>query len=116
MLVAAEPTREEGLSVHMLPDRVARIRGEHGGFTIADPATKERGATYAKPKELLAYFLGLPASVQKNGIWIVTTHPSSYSEAEETTLKSLAVLAAEKKVPIYTCRASERPNGWKRLD
>ena len=116
MLVAAEPTREGGLSVHMLPDRVAKISGEHGGFTVTDPATKHRGATYAEPKELLAYFLGLPASVQQNGIWIVTTHPSSYSENEEVTLKALAALCAEKKVPIYTCRASELPKGWKRLE
>jgi hypothetical protein len=116
LLVAAEPTREGGLSVHMLPDRVAKISGEHGGFTVTDPATKHRGATYAEPKELLAYFLGLPASVQQNGIWIVTTHPSSNSEAEETTLKALGALCAEKKVPIYFCRASELPKGWRRLE
>jgi hypothetical protein len=116
MLVAAEPTRDGGLSVHMLPDRVAKISGEHGGFTVTDPATKQSGATYGEPKELLAYFLTLPASVQQNGIWIVTTHPSSYSEAEENTLKALAVLGAEKKIPIYTCRASELPKGWKRLE
>jgi hypothetical protein len=113
---AAEPAREAGLSVHMLPDRVAKISGAHGGFTVTDPATKQRGTTYAEPKELLAYFGGLPASVQQNGIWIVTTHPSSYSENEEATLKALATLCTEKKIPLYTCRASELPKGWRRLE
>ena len=42
LLVAAEPNREAGLSVHMLPDRVAKIGGEHGGFTVTDPTTKAR--------------------------------------------------------------------------
>ena len=72
ILIAAEATREGGLSAHMLPERIARISGEKGGFTVADPSTKDRGDTYAKPEELLAYFVGLPASVQQNGIWIVT--------------------------------------------
>ncbi len=71
MLIAAEPTREGDLSVHMLPDRVAKIIGEHGGFTVTDPATKQRGTTYAHPAELLTYFQRLPPSVRQNGIWIV---------------------------------------------
>ena len=111
-LVAAEPTREGGLSVHMLPDRVAKISGEHGGFTVTDPATKERGTTYPQPKELLTYFQHLPAAVQQNGIWIVTTHPDSYSESEQAKLQALIALCTEKKIPIYTCRASELPKGW----
>jgi hypothetical protein len=114
ILVAAEPSREAGLSVHMLPDRVAKISREHGGFTVTEPATKAKGATYAEPKELFTYFQGLPAATQQNGIWIVTTHPTSYSEAEQAKLKALITLCADKSIPIYTCRGSELPNGWKR--
>ena len=40
-VLAAEPARESGLSVHMLPERVARIGGQHGGFSVTDPITKE---------------------------------------------------------------------------
>jgi hypothetical protein len=116
MLIAAEPTREGGLSVHMLPDRVAKINGEHGGFKVTDPATKQRGTTYAHPEELLTYFQRLPASVRQNGIWIVSTHPSSYSESEQAKLMALSALCTEKKIPIYTCRASELPKGWRRLE
>ena len=61
-------------------------------------------------------FRGLPASVRQNGIWIVTTHPSSYSESEQATLKALSALCAERKIAIYTCRASELPEGWRRLE
>ena len=42
----------------MLPDRVARNIGGHGGFTVTDPATRQRGTTYAHPEELLTYFQG----------------------------------------------------------
>src|SRR5215213_3051346 len=111
MFLAAEPTREGGLTVHMLPDHVAKISGGRGGFTIKDPP-----AAYAEPKDLLTYFQGLPASVRENGIWIVTTHPSSYSEAEQSKLKSLGALCAEQKIPVFTCRGAELPNGWKRLE
>ena len=114
VLTAAEPSREAGLSVHMLPDRVAKISGGHGGFTVTDPATKTKGATYAEPKELFAYFQSLPAPTQQNGIWIVTTHPTSYSGGEQAKLKALVTLCADKTIPIYTCRGSELPNGWKR--
>lgn len=113
-LIAAEPTREAGLSVHMLPDRVAKISGERGGFTVTDPTTKAKGSTYGDPKELVAYVQGLPAAVQQNGIWVVTTHPTSYSEAEQAKLKELVTLSATKNIPVFTCRGSELPNGWKR--
>jgi len=116
MLTAAEPTREGGLSVHMLPNRVAEIGGHHGGFAITDPSTRRPGATYAQPKDLLDYFLRLPGTIQQNGIWIVTTNPSSYSETEQAKVKTLATLCAEQNVPLYTCRASELPKGWKRAE
>jgi len=113
-LIAGEPKRDAGLSVHMLPDRVAKLGGEQGGFTVTDPMTKERGTTYAHPGELLSYFQHLPSTVQQNGIWIVSTHPDSYSESEQAKLKALIKLCTEKNIPVYTCRASELPSGWQR--
>ena len=113
-LVAAEPKREAGLSVHMLPDRVAKISGAHGGFTVNDPTGKNDGRTYGDPKELFAYFQHLSAATKENGIWIVTTDPTSYSDAEHAKLKTLITLCTEKSIPIYTCRGMELPNGWKR--
>ncbi len=115
-LSAAEPTREGGLSVHLLPDRVATLSGGHGGFTVTDPATRQPGETYARPEELLDYLSRLPPAIRENGIWIVTTNPSAYAESEQAKLKSLAKLCAEKKIPLYICRASELPKGWKAVE
>ena len=114
LVIATEPMRDGGLSVHMLPDRIAKLSGGHGGFTVTDPTTNRRGSTYAEPKELLAYFQQLPPTVQQNGIWIVTTDPDAYSESEQTKLKALVALCIGKTIPIYTCRASQLPNDWKR--
>ncbi len=115
-LVAAEPKREAGLSVHMLPDRVAKITGVHGGFTVSDPTGRNDGKTYGDPKELFAYFQQLSAATQENGIWVVTTDPSSYSQTEHGKLKALIGLCTAKSIPIYTCRGSELPGGWKRAE
>ena len=115
-ILAAEPRRDEGLSVHMLPDRVAKLQSSHGGFTVSDPLTKKMGSTYAEPEELLKYFYRLPESTQQNGIWIVTTNPDSYSEYELLKIEKLSAISSDKNVPVFTCRAIELPHGWKRLN
>ena len=114
LLFAAEPKREAGLSVHMLPDRVAKISGGHGGFTVSDPTGRNDGKTYGDPKELFAYFQHLPAATQASGLWVVTTNPTSYSQPEQIKLKALIALCTAESIPIYTCRGSELPSGWQR--
>jgi len=111
---ASEPDRAKGLSVHMLPDRVAQIDGGHGGFTARDVNGAE--STYADGKQLVAFFQTLPVPTQENGIWVVTTHPSAYSPAEHEKLPALIELCRQKNVPIFTCRGSELPGGWKRSE
>jgi hypothetical protein len=42
-----EPRREKGISMHMLPERVAKISGKKGGFAVSyarylQPEKKER--------------------------------------------------------------------------
>jgi hypothetical protein len=102
---AGEPERAKGFSVHMLAGRAAQIDGSHGGFTAK--AADGTESTYADAKQLVAFFQTLSAPTQENGIWVVTTHPSSYSESERTTLKALITLCDEKKIPVFTCRGSE---------
>jgi hypothetical protein len=109
---ASEPDRAKGLSVHMLPDRVAQIDRGHGGFTARDASGAE--SSYVDAKQLVAFFQTLPAPTQENGIWVVTTHPSAYSDSERAKLKALIALCDEKKIPVFTCRGSELPSGWKR--
>jgi hypothetical protein len=109
---AGEPDRAKGLSVHMLPDRVAQIDGHSGGFTADAGGTQ----TYSDAAQLLAYFHTLPAATQENGLWLVTTHPSAYSAAEHEKLRALITACQQRKIPVFTCRGSELPAGWKRGD
>ena len=108
---AGAPKRESGLSVHMLPDRVAKLDGRHGGFSV------RRGeAVYANPDQLLVYFESLPIAVCQNGIWVVTTNPTAYSKSERDKLRLLIDLCSKRGIAIFTCRGAELPNGWKRSE
>jgi hypothetical protein len=100
--IAGEPRRDDGLSVHMLPDSVAKQTNGHGGFTVSDPATNRPVSTYVEPKDVLVYFQQLPSAVQHNGIWIITTDPGAYSDSEQAKLKVLVGLCVRKKIPIYS--------------
>ena len=111
---ASEPDRAKGLSVHMLPDRVAQIDGGRGGFTARDARGIE--SIYVDAKQLVAFFQTLPAATQENGIWVVTTHPSAYSSTEHENLHALLELCRQKNVPVFTCRSSDLPGGWKRSE
>lgn len=99
--------RDTGLSLHMLPDRVAKLSGEQGGFTITDPITRSRGKTLSEVKALFKYIDSLPQTIKDNGVWIVYTHPSSYETDEKAKLRELIEMCFEKKIRIFTCRASE---------
>ena len=93
----------------MLPDRVAKIDGKSGGFTVGSQ-------TYVDAAQLIAHFRTLPAATQENGIWVVTTSPSAYSAAEHETLRSLLAQCQQQQIPVFTCRGSELPGGWKRSE
>lgn len=111
---AAEPQRAKGLSVHMLPYRVAQMNGQSGGFVVRDFNGVE--STYSDPQQLIAFFQTLPLATRENGIWVVTTNPAAYSDVERTKLKTLISLCQEKQFPVFTCRGSELPSGWKQSD
>ena len=71
---------------------------------------------YSDVRQLVAFFQTLSAPILENGIWVITTNPSAYSDIERAKLKTLVGLCEEKKIPVFTCRGSELPNGWKRSD
>ena len=109
----AQPERDKGLSLHMLPDRVARISNTKGGFTVSAPTPKEE-IPAMDDKKVMDYFQQLPEQVKKNGIWVVYTHPSSYSDKEKKQLKELVEESKKQTISIFTCRASELNNkNWK---
>ena len=114
LIAYAEPSRDAGLSLHMLPDRVAKLSDERGGFTITDPITQTRGKTVTDVKTIVKYIDSLPQKIKDNGVWIVYTHPSSYEDSEKEKLRELIGICVDKKIRIFTCRASELPEKkWK---
>jgi hypothetical protein len=114
LCLASEPERVRGLSVQMLPDRIAQLANRNRGFTARDANGTE--STYADAKQLVAFFQTLPAPLQENGIWVVTTDPGAYSPGEHEKLRALIDLCRQKNIPVFTCRASELSGGWKRSE
>lgn len=114
---AAEPQRAGGLSVHMLPRRVADLSKEKAGFTVSKQGGREpaKGTPTMETAQSLAdYFKKLPPEIQQHGIWVVTTHPEAYSDKETKNLEKLKEICTKDAVPLFTCRGSELPGGWKR--
>lgn len=116
ILAWAAPSRNQGLSLHMLPKEVAEISGNKWGFIVTLPEQKRIDKTIQSAKELYGYFKSLPKEIQGNGIWVVTTHPDSYSEEEKRVLEDVKVMCIRENIPLFICRGSELPNGWQRVE
>lgn len=116
---AASPERSKGISMHMLPKRVAEIDGRKWGLVVTY-------AEYLKPEhaepvvqsaaDFLAFVKKQDQSVQDNGVWIVTTHPDAYSDAEKKMLEDIKGLCHKEKIPLFIVRGSRLPDGWERFD
>ncbi len=117
--IAVAQQRSQGISVHMLPRRVAEMGGRPWGFTLdQSPILKAASPhpAFQTPEDLLSFIRQQDARVQQNGLWIVTTNPDAYSEAEKTLLKNVEWMCRQEGIPLFICRASELPDGWKRFD
>jgi len=115
----AAPERTKGISMHMLPKRVADIGGQKWGFSVdrADYLKLEsQQLVLQTPTEFLAFVRKQDTHVQENGVWIVVSHPDAYSAPEKTFLEDIKALCQKEKIPLFVCRASDLPNGWKRYD
>ncbi len=111
--------RSQGISVHMLPRRVAEIGGMRWGFTVdSSPRLKPEGErpVLQTTAEVLAYVRKQDESVQQNGLWIVITNPDAYSEDEKSLLEDVKSMCRREKIPLFICRASQLPDGWTRAD
>ncbi|MBI5873148.1 MAG: hypothetical protein HZB36_03275 [Candidatus Omnitrophica bacterium] len=120
-IFAEELKREEGLSVHVIPKSVADIGGEDSpvkwGFMVSqtyDLKPPNERPVFQKPEELLAYYDNQSKSIRKNGIWVVITHPESYSDREKESIEKLKKICKEKGVSLYICRGMNLPDGWVR--
>src|SRR5437868_7001896 len=89
---ASAQDRSQGISVHMLPKRVADIGGNPWGFTV-DYSLRLRPESGHPVLQTVAAILSFirkqDVSVQENGLWIVTTHPDAYSDEEKSLLEDV---------------------------
>jgi len=119
-LVAAKAQeRSQGISVHMLPKGVADIAGRPWGFTVdysPNLKTESASVTLQTVAQVLSFVRRQDASVQENGLWIVTTHPDAYSAGEKELLEGVKSMCRRERIPLFICRASQLPNGWSRFD
>jgi hypothetical protein len=117
--MSAAQERSQGISVHMLPKRVADIGGMPWGFTV-DPSPRLKAesqrSAFQTSAALLSFIRKQDTGIQRNGLWIVTTNPDAYSEAEKTLLEDVKSMCRLERIPLFICRASELPNGWTRFD
>jgi hypothetical protein len=118
LLPAAAQERWKGISIHMLPKRVADLGGDPWGFRVSLVGTRRvvSPPVIQTAAELLAFFRAQEPSVQENGIWIVVTHPDAYSDSEKALLESVKNMSRNEHVPLFVCRAMYLPDGWIRYD
>jgi hypothetical protein len=116
---ASSPERSKGISMHMLPKRVADLGGGKWGFAVtyakylkieAEPPTLQT------TKEFLSFVRKQDEAVQENGVWIVITDPDAYSTAEKALLEDIKIACQKESIPLFVCRGTDLPNGWKRYD
>jgi hypothetical protein len=109
--------RRQGLSLHLLPKRVADMGGQPWGLTV-DRSWRLKGEPPAieSAADLQRYFREQSESVQANGIWIVTTDPAAYGAEEMRLLEGVEAMCGREKIPLFVCRASQLPDGWKRVE
>jgi len=114
---ADSPDRSKGISVYALPKRVAKISGKPWGLEVAY-------APYLKPEpgqpflqsisDVLNYIKKQDPEVIKNGLWVVTTHPSAYSEQELEFQKQIKETLPKENIPLFWARGSELDKGFTR--
>ncbi len=95
LLAVDSPDRSRGISIHMLPKRVADLGGEKWGLRVSNAEYLRFAAgppTLQNAKDFLAFVRMQDKLVQENGVWIVITDPDAYSEPEKALLEDVKVL------------------------
>jgi hypothetical protein len=116
---AATPDRAKGISMQMLPKRVAELGAMQWGLVVSHsgdwkPQKKQIG--FQTTQQFLDFVRAQTEEVQANGAWIVVTNPAAYSDDEKQFLEDIKAVCRKEKIPLFICRGAELPNGWKRYD
>jgi len=104
------PQRQQGLPLHFVPGR-----GSPSGkscFLDARHPPDDRESILESSDEVIEYFRSLPPETQKNGMWIVTTHPRAYSAREKELFEAVRRACVKDNIILFVCRGSELPDGW----
>ena len=116
---AVTPNRAKGISMHMLPKRVADLGSDQWGLVVShsgDWKPEKKHIVFQTTQQFLDFVRAQTEEVQANGAWIVVTNPDAYSDDEKQFLEEIKAVCREEKIPLFISRAAELPNGWKRYD
>lgn len=115
LAIESLPERSKGISMHMLPKRVADLNGQKWGFMVSSARhlkPEQEKPIVQNTKEFVAYVRKQDKKVQENGVWIVVTNPAAYSKEELTLLEDIKVLCRKENIILFVARGSQLPNGW----
>ena len=113
------PDRAKGISMHMLPKRVADSGAMQSGLVVShsgDWKPQQKPIVFQTTQAFMDFVRAQTAEVQANGAWIVVTDPDAYSDAEKQFLEDIKAVCRKEKIPLFICRGKDLPNGWKRYD
>jgi hypothetical protein len=113
------PDRAKGISMHMLPKRVADVGSMQWGLVVShsgDWRPQQKQIVFQTTQEFMDFVRAQTSEVQANGAWIVVTDPDAYSDAEKQFLEDIKSVCRKEKLPLFICRGKDLPNGWTRYD
>jgi hypothetical protein len=114
---AESPDRSKGISVHALPQRVAKLSGKPWGLEVSyAPYLKpEPGIPFLQSKsDVLQYIRKQDPSVIQNGFWVVTTNPGAYSKEEIEFQEQIKEVLPKENIPLFWARGAELEKGFTR--
>ena len=103
---AAEPVRAKGISMQMLPARVAKIDELPWGFWVdyadyLEPEAKQ--PVLQTPIEFTSYVSKQKPEVKANGVWITLFNPGAYKVEEEDLLEKIKSASNKIGVELFFC-------------
>lgn len=122
LLAENQPERARGLSAHSLPKQVVEARDPSGhtkaGYLISLPG--ETRPPLERPivgsaAEVVAILKKQTPQVQENGIWLLIADRDVYTPEELKDIKELKRLCKSEAIPLFICRRTDYPDGWKRI-
>ncbi len=113
----SEPVREQGISMQMLPERVARVEGRPWGFWVdyADYLMPEaRQPVLQSAIQFSSYVKKQKPDVLANGVWILLFNPASYKDQEVELLRKVKSYCRKNELDLFVGYTTDQPVRWRR--